>query len=880
MTTVTLTCVATCLFEDQVGPYLLMMTRQENSGFYFIQLTKETSDLVSPLYEHTVKIEEEEEIEVESENMKRLLVYCVGQSCYKVVARQCCRYRLDSQYKKKELIKILQDIVGKTFFLQMDYFHTSHQNDDRRLRPFFIEPNKKNFACFSYFNCENEQACNMLVGFLGILEIEREKKRRNRKSIYDNYWTSFLENYKDVVKKSVEELTAFTNKDSLYQKEDVALLFKNWKQYKRIAPYFTHQVLGMEITYMLHKFFEVPRAEWVPSISLLPLEQRGALYNCCVLLKELLVNPATDLSRLVNDKQLAPLLKGRLYHLFDHFVMLQTHNQPYDRPPLVLLLRGKVLVPLLRARLQEQAITRSSNNKATLDALTVQTIYLAYRALTNFDATSSSSLPIPDDHIFYLDTQEEEEEDDDQSPSSSLFESCLKDFEEIFKMLYQSLRIVRPPEWHLKEQTKAITAKSVIFFVCGDPTLLSVEETNADLYAKRMHGKVFATLREYAKTPLYNPDEWQQEWNSFKATTQGQQIQFILFTPEELKANQDLKCIQLMLSKNIFNSAIVCEERDYFYIKRLSHHIVDNTLLLDVNINHFHNDVCFKTNHFYNIDSKAERETVIVPQCHLLSLDAMKNLLSWLIMYRKKIKRIVLMGTTAMMASLSRGQAFLDLLQQANGPHRAQERALEFEVLLNKHWRYLAWYKKVEPSSKEMISFYGKEELFESQHYARLYELRNDSVLSLIVANHEKKRALAITASKKIKQTKPPHFYCLYRTKFGPVTNPLFEYLRSTFESIKNRHIKLTSLEIDHLMYHDATQPEHAYFIISRSTLLTLDKNQQLLLFSLVDSLYVIRDAEDDGTEKKEESLLDLLIERFRENKRPNLRYSYSVLLK
>lgn len=850
-------------------------------------MTPECSDLLSPLYEHDLTLVACDATSLV--DVHHILGDFTGETCFRVAARRGFRYRLDKQYKHKELAKKLRELLGRTYFLAADFHHQPSPVEDATLfGPLFPRTSGSKQFHHVYFNCDNETECTTLRTYVLILSVLAEKKSRGRKSMYDLYWTEFAGEHASLLDTAMTHLLQFAPHDKLYQQRDILALFQSWKSYQRIGRYITHQVLGMDVTYALYRLFG-ERCSILGNPSLMPLNARIDTYNFCQLLIKTLRDeeaqrPHTPLPLAsVPVTLLTEHLKGGLYELFRLCI---SHCQMDTRLCSAFkVLQRQILLPCLIRKIECLATNRASYNKATLDAITLHAIYLVYHSLTS----TAAPLTWPkDEALFEIEPHGGLDDSEDDGLPIALAHS-LTDFNAMLKLLYRAIAeqvdvctSTATHRWQLKDsQSGALMARSntVLFFIGTDLKSLDAEEVNRRIYEQCIVGRATTRLCHYHITPLA-PETWQEEFNVRKnavATVASlpQDMQFVLFTPAELKQNVDLACLKDLLFEDLFNSVILREQSDRHFHRRLSEYFASEQESLRMSL--FHRERCFATLCFESIPKEAIKETVFIPQAHMLSLESLQNLLKWLIMKRQVVKRVIFLGTLEIIASQSHGQGFMDLLRAIElqainqALYNYDQTANHFATLLEEQWRYLAWLDKENGGAQH---FYDQESLFlqSDMKCAILYHLKNAALLSSVLS----RRHVNDRATKKI------CLYALYKRPFNPTqkhANPLIQCLSTSFGAAKSAHFNVASLEIDNLPGYDAMAPQVTYFVISRRCLLALDKNQLTLLFTMVDALYVLEQVDGEfGDKEKSGSLLDLLCTQFRETRRPNVRYSYTCL--
>lgn len=841
---VTLHCIGVCVISKEVGPCMIMMESINPGGLYCVSLSVETSDLVSPLYEHTLLIARQPLPESSTNDGNGLLSLFMGET-FCVVRERCgCRYRLDAQYQHKELVKQLTTLIGRTLFLDIDCSYSGSEAR-RLLNPLFTS-DKRCLTEYAYWDCTEPQDCALLKKYVD-LYVNMGKTRssgRSKKPLYERFWdaVALMPGHKILLEEAVKQLMAFTKTDTLYTKTNVVALFKAWKRYKAIGSFFTHRFASLTQTVILYKaFFSDPVL--LAKLWLLPCDKRIALY---AFYSVALKTPATaTVPASLFDHE----LRGTLYALLRHAAIAEEYKYP-------------LLAQCVMQRIEEHALQRSSVNKATLDAHTLGTLYTAYQYFTS---PSTTVVPLAAHFLLNLESgvpnSDASDSDSEDTVSIEPWTCDLSDFGQFIVYLQKHIVETRSDRWRLKKQ-KTPTAKpsTIVFFVAPRPELLQIDEANAQHYEIYLQGEAFINAKFNLQEPIH-PMSWQQEWVTFKESVPDkQQYQFVLFTPLEVMRNEDLGCLLPMFMADIFNTSILRESSDKFFLKRLSDYVKDNQS--DISVSLFHKNHCYSTAQFDTIASEAVKETVIVPQCHTFSLQGMQNLLRWCYWNQETVKRIVFIGSPFILPCMSYGQAFLDLIRiavpQQIGPHlyQSETRADEFSTIIKKYWRA--------PKNTSL----EQEKLLRQGGCHVLFLVKNEA--SFI-------HALGDNSKAPVRQ-----IYCLSGQpgnldKNTTTTPPFVAAIEETLSAKEKKQFNLKSLAIDYLCLYNCLPAVTVsdVFVISKTTLFALDKNHLLYLFMLLEKLYVI-ESRDEKPIKGD--FLVALCDNFRERKKPNQRYSYIAI--
>lgn len=847
---ITLHCVGVCVLSKEVGACMIMMETITPCGLYCVALTKETSDLVSPLYEHTLLIARQPLPTTITQDGNALIESFTGGAYCTVEERMGCRYRLDATYKHKELIKRMSSLIGNTLFLDIDCSYSGLRtgNDASHL----LNPLMSTASLYAYWDCQEPEDCALLKKYVTLYHTiaDRRYGGRVQKTLYERFWeaVSLLPAQKLATEKAVAALMAFTKHDAVYNKAALYNLLTNWKNYKPVASYFMHRFNSIIQTCALHKAFSGQPA-LLEKLWLMPCDRRIALHTFyCVTLKRLstTTKEVPVVQDLVKHTLFQQELTGSLYALLSHFALTNGGE--------VILAMEKLKYELLTQcviqRVEGQALAKTTTNKSTLDALSLSSIYFHYLALTS---TATVRPSIPADTVFNMETGSiGEDSDSEDTMEVDPWASSLTDFGHFLVYFCAHIENTQPEQWLIKRQQSPPKAKSVLFFIAPRPALFLIDKDNARHYEEYLLGKEFVRLRFHGSEPVH-PLTWQREWLEFKESCPDkQQYEFVLFTPLELMHNEDLACLLPMFMADIFNTSILRESSDVFFVKRLVHYYSANHHNNEISLSLFHKNHCFKSAHFHTIPSDAVKETVIVPQCHTFSLHGMQQLLRWCYFHRETVKRVVFLGSPFILPCLEHGAAFLDLLRAASPQqikpllYQKETRSDEFAGMLKKFWRA--------PKNTSL----EQEQVLREGGCRVLFLMKNEGVFM---------RAFDYTIQRQI--------YCLTNRADG--TSPLATLLKNRVENAKPKpDFNVLSITLDNLCLYNCLPLYTAndVFVIDKKTLFALEKNHLLYLFMLLEKLYVI----EDSAKPIKGDFLQAMCDNFRERTKPNLRYSYIEL--
>lgn len=866
--TVTVHCVGVFLPCETIGPALLMMSCDREKGLYCVPLKKDTAFLVSPLYKHILVLHGD------PQDVDMSLALFVGERPFTVKERVECEYRLDPAYNPNELKKKLKELFTQSLFIEMNTRYTALIHPNHLLKPLFTNDGavKQRSIRYAFLDCNISADKSIIHNFLTIHKTQREKKggvRGSKDTFYTKCWKDVqsrrTKEQKAEIDRAVEDLTRYFHKtqDQIYHKGHILAFLKDWKAYSAISHYFIYRIPGIEYIYFFDKLIQGRhRSTLLPLIGTMSHANQVALHNLCTfIIEHLLAAPIQSPIRIIRTDIPIALLddvifSGHVVSLLESLCRENVHTKEIRTS-----VRRSLLAYLVLLKLELKAIASAPYTKATVEPLTTYKIHAVYQSLiTTLKEQPQLVEPVSYNMLFSLDEQLEDE------------------FHAVLLVLKDTVRHdtgYKPQEntllptvkhWHIKEGQNIANSKTVLFFYAHDLSLLTLEAQNHFLTDKYVLGKAYTAFHtQYdAKTATsFSEESWQDEWATLKESTNDgdglQQYQCVLFSPSQITHNEDLVCIKTLLFADLHNTVILREVSDMFFHNRLALYFDQTQTELDMEL--FHSKYCFELSQFDRLPEKALKETLIIPQCHTLSLIALQNLIKLIVYYQKTVKRIVLIGSLTLLPLDTPAQAFVDFVrticvQETSIVHLLYDRTVlpkEFSMIVNKQWRIIKCENERQiASAKQLVTHYREGK------YAVLYQLAKEELVQYLLPAGEKR----------IGSTTPLIVCCLTK---GKTPNYLFTSMSSK-EKSKNT---FEQMEIGMLARHDFILKPNTLFVISKKVLLTqLDQNELIHLFMLVDNLYVI---DCDGKKDLLECLIALVREKCRN---PNLRYSHIALTK
>jgi hypothetical protein len=880
-----LSCIGLMIPSKELGPCLIMINREDEcSGFYCVKLDKNSSFLVSPCFEHFITLKYQP-IRTEAP----ILCYFTKLICFSVVSVKNFRCLVPSEkMTQKELINQLTELIGNTLFLQMNHLCRTAKRENTPFDELF------RFRAYSkptyplFFSYENEVQMkyldNCLCEFDQIMLKNHDKKNPD---VYKKYWKHMREKYTDLLTPALNEIVKYSNKASLYDRNDIYRLFDTWNGYESVGRYFVNQFICMKDTYILYLLFQENPS--LIDISQLTLGQTSDLCKFCLSVRKRESFYQIDFSDYLN--LINCVLRNKFYDVVVSLLVKDTWSEDYN-DLLISYIVDKILIPTMVIKVEQQAKNRTDFSKASVDALTIRNIYSVYHSLC------SPSLEYPEFSNDLVFTLEEEEAEAEEQPVP--FKHSIEDFKRILRkftaFVKNTVGFKTQYEWKIKieRKVKPLKMNSVLFFICVNKPLLQTEKDLYDVHENYLRLHTSNTIYRQCMQSI-EIDKWQESFNEEKNKLQNdhflekditlaykklqQHINYVLFTPLELRKNEDLQLMSDILCSDLHCTSVLKEEKNAcFYLQRMTQFFSNHSLLAEW----FRSFSPVRSSDFSHIDSNLVTTTVIIPECHTLSTLQLLNILKWIYHYRQTIKRIVMLGSFHILPVTYEGQAFLDLLKNQDAAtnnsnyastinpllFNTEELNQDFRDLLNTQWVHFKW-----PDSplnlpyKEINVLRNRQTFYKEKNRAILFESKTIALVMKIFEHlYAENRTILL--------------HCLTKSPFGSQTkkNTLYDAM------VKNglpSNMKCEPLDMNDLMQCNTNRPTlnspAHYFIISKSCLLSLDKNEIISLFTVVkDCLFVTQTNEEIA--KYSEELIPLIINTYEKNKKPNIRYSYSSL--
>lgn len=916
-----LSCIGIFTLNQTVGPCLIMLDSNSNtSALFCVVLDATTSFLLSPCFAHKITLltcrpsPEEQRLAI--------LEHFYGATYCRLVERLAFQCLLPtSQMTEKETIAVLTNLVRHTLFVQAHHCHLPTPRDNLTfagLLPFTGNRKAQNHVFFSHErDKEMEVLESCLSAFDNVLTLNARKKAA---TVVAEYWKQMNQNHGEILNTAISQLIKYTSKSKLYDAMGLHRLLDQWSGYEPLGRYFTNQYLTMHDNYVLYNLFkQQPTLFNMASLSQVQMHDLVLFSQALLSLKSFKEVFFTDYFSL-----LLHVLRGRFYEVAS-LLFADKLERTKNRDDMLVRIRSylvdTVLVPTMIIKLEHQARTNATYNKASICALTVQQIHSTYVALVKLHNTN---VELGADYSISLEQQEPpvshtDSEDDDadnlaaKKQQTPLFVYSVDDFTCVLRVLYKQIQEnqhgLTMHKWIIKQQNSKsnglIDHKTSLFFVAPNKPLLESERDNHQIYAKYLRALTTATLYHQAREPL-DVSQWQQNFvtakNRFLSQSDEphaletyqkmpQQFHYVFFTPLELRQNADLELIAEVLHSDRYCTAVLREEKvNLMYQTRMSQFFTKHATLGEW----FSEWSCAKSCDFMQIDPRCIRETVIVTECHQLSNVQLHNLLKWFYYHHQTIKRVLMLGSLHLLPSYSDGQAFVDMVRDqdallCNGSYAKNvngvlfdhdETSRQFSELAKEGWAVIRWPTQPLNMMREEISAMRKKhDLCLMQNHAIIYEVVNRALLHKILEYmYADQRSVSLQ--------------CLYRQPYGGTamamkTNPLYSYMSAGGLS---SGVTYNALDFADLIKCNTTRRSSRdkthFFAITRKTLLALDKNEVTLLLTVVPHcLFVITEGdlaphenERQQKQKPDKDVLNLLVEQHEKSMRYNVRYSYSSL--
>jgi hypothetical protein len=191
-------------------------------------------------------------------------------------------------------------------------------------------------------------------------------------------------------------------------------------------------------------------------------------------------------------------------------------------------------------------------------------------------------------------------------------------------------------------------------FLLKKDDMLVVEENIRHIYQEKLIKEV-----KISGGMEWDVERWRDEYKNLDDVDRGlyhTRMTMLRFTTPEYKQLMDMDTIAIILEKNAWDTLVIRPDGSDYSLKRASLYFseYEGTVKLE----DFHKS--FKS--IKEATMNDPQGLIVVMDCHLLSTDAMKNLVTWFYMQRTVIKRVVMIGVDDVLP-LCGGQSFLDLIQ-------------------------------------------------------------------------------------------------------------------------------------------------------------------------------------------------------------------------
>ena len=552
---------------------------------------------------------------------------------------------------------------------------------------------------------------------------QSEAKGRLRQNLYARYWNAIRKkslpnnlDVHDVIDATVYQLNCLKNSKSEKADPrlwDVGALQRYLMDSKSLSPvhrYMSYRICDFEDLKKVHQTLNTLTQSDQPGLpAILRFHQLDTplvadLDRFANLVKSLVLSPGSPKvaaqMEAIEFKQFRRLLQvslaGHMNAVFEvltskYCIKVPEKKEKSMRLQLRASLLRSVLVRAVVALIEYKARLSSGETRSTVYGVTFNDLLYCFKVLLGLDTTAygewiNESTKSDDEtgcrlsqlmiEMLSSSTLDDKDEEGNKKMNAFVrgtdFVFTIQDFLPLVNTLWHMKRLngrrMGELPWICRAR-KDLHEKNplyiTLFFIECDAACVSIERqtrllveryiTSAGILSSPSHLDFTLSLNDLI---CMNEDNTRDD--SLDLDRRSVEIEFVTFTPLEMKCNEDVHFIEGIVKENFHTSSILLEGDNFFLRQRLSRHF-NETRQYDMKL--LHQETAFPSCVFGSMSSEAAREFVLIPDAHNFSVMSMNQLLQWLIRNRVKLKRVLLIGSLFMKPSAS-GHAFYDLLQR------------------------------------------------------------------------------------------------------------------------------------------------------------------------------------------------------------------------
>lgn len=577
-------------------------------------LNEESASLVSPFYKHTIQY-----VPMEGESER-----------YRLIEWSSTKFRIKKNKDRSEssYAQALRDIIRNSFFpllvktsvvspwqKKLFPWDTHHRGLSTRFRPEFLLE-----------EWLSSERCS-----LGKTE----------------YWKLYRELYKDVLDPIIKSLQI--NRETVVENSMAGLfgLLDEWKTQPHFTGYLRNRVMEME---KLQSLSQSGLARILP-MSQYNYVDISDLEQLQIWLKSLGQDDILESTppKFQNQERLIlfTLGQGKFCQILKHFLLHQSKLEPFTKREIRQLIIERLIVPALKKSMESDAL----RCRSTFKPVSRKDLHFYYRKIFQIQ-----SIEIPN---------QESSTDESDMVEESEYRGDLLDFEEkdTPEFLAYSINILRKDcgqdsDWEALDSARN---NAPLFLIKKKPKFNEMEEVIRKIWCESLEPSEFRVV-----TTDLDVSEWQQNFLMMDEIDSGlYQIRFSLvpLTLSDQKEEKDLTLLQKMMEENIFQVSVIHPNDSAFSRGRLKTFIENRGERGKTEITKKDLKSRFFSTQKLTTNTGRPKPLLLIVDAHLLPIQELRNLLTFLEKRKNVVKRVVFFGALHLLNLDSDGQAFLDLIQ-------------------------------------------------------------------------------------------------------------------------------------------------------------------------------------------------------------------------
>ena len=486
----------------------------------------------------------------------------------------------------------------------------------------------------------------------------------------------------------------------------------------------------------------------------------------------------------------------------------------------------RVLVRKCVADLTRQA----TESRSTYFPVTVDSVLYYYRRIFGLHSESGALRG----RLFFLDTT-----GDDDAADAEATQFSVDHYEEILSLF---LTLTAATGWtRCYESPRKLNQYTPLFMIACKSAVNVTEASIRRLFCATRNHAVAVASSEWCAS------DWQSACLAMDDIDQQlYQTRWVLvaFAPHQLRQGDDLAIIRDLIAWNVFEVTLVRPNGSDHSLMRASLFFAaaEDSGQSELSLVDFHRRFMDLKRALQCGDGRGKKEILLVMDAHLLTIDDMYALLSWV--WRKgSIRHVIMMGATDALPLHTDGQAFVDLINWADYTMLNSDARFDAPAFHQDLLRLTSVALKLDQSLFVCPRLSDLQQCLTGQ----IRQRRKAVNLLVLVAQHHKKRDASLDAVEH---------------------NLTLQYRNAHAVSLR----AVTLAELPFLCMTRGYESEWFFFLIGTELLSRLDRNQMNHLFMTVPNLTLLCRPDEYTTAKKKPH--KLLRKTIRMQSFPNTRYS------